>query len=60
MTAGGDRINYPDDVATPTGDLITTKVLLNSVISTPNARFMTVDVKNFYLNTPMKNMNIYE
>ena len=54
MTAGGDKIHYPDDVATPTGDLITTKVLLNSVISTPNAKFMTIDMKNFYLNTPMK------
>jgi hypothetical protein len=26
---------------------------LNSVISTPGAQYMTLDVKNFYLNTPM-------
>lgn len=32
----------------------TTKILINSVISTPNARFLTVDIKNFYLNTPMQ------
>ena len=28
------------------------KLLLNSVISTRNAKFMTLDIKNFYLNTP--------
>ena len=54
MTAGGDRINYPDDVSTPTSDIITTKVIINSTISTPGAKFMTIDVKNFYLNNPMK------
>ena len=26
MTAGGDKINYPDDVSIPTGDMINTKV----------------------------------
>ena len=30
------------------------KVLLNSVVSTPGAKFMAFDVSNFYLNTPMK------
>ncbi|KAL7475977.1 hypothetical protein ACHAW6_001868, partial [Cyclotella cf. meneghiniana] len=31
----------------------TTKILLNSVISTKDALFMTEDIKDFYLNTPM-------
>jgi len=26
---------------------------MNSTISTPNAKFMTMDIKDFYLNTPM-------
>jgi hypothetical protein len=30
------------------------KVLLNSIISTENAQCLILDVKNFYLNTPMK------
>jgi hypothetical protein len=30
------------------------KTHLNSVISTKGARYITVDIKNFYLNTPMK------
>jgi hypothetical protein len=29
-------------------------VLLNSIISTENARCVILDVKDFYLNTPMK------
>eukprot|EP00804_Cyclotella_cryptica_P005399 CCRYP_017080-RA/>CCRYP_017080-RA protein AED:0.44 eAED:0.44 QI:0/-1/0/1/-1/0/1/0/144 len=33
--------------------MITVKILLNSVISTLNAKFMTIDIKDFYLNTPM-------
>jgi hypothetical protein len=29
------------------------ELLLNSIISTPNAKFMTIDIKDFYLKTPM-------
>jgi hypothetical protein len=53
FTVGGNRIDYPGKVSTPTADLATVKILLNSVLSTPNARFMTIDIKDFYLNTPM-------
>ena len=51
---GGNLINYPEDVGTPTADLLTVKLLLNSIVSTPGAKFMTVDIKNFYLCTPLK------
>ena len=54
LTVGGDRINYPFDVSTPTADLPTIKMLWNSVLSTPNAKFITLDVANFYLGTPME------
>jgi hypothetical protein len=30
------------------------KILLNSVLSTPGAKYMTGDLKDFYLNTPME------
>jgi hypothetical protein len=53
LVAGGDRVHYPGDAGTPTADLLTVKLLLNSIISTPNAKFMTMDIKDFYLNTPM-------
>jgi hypothetical protein len=52
-TAGGDGIDYPDDVSTKTADLTTAKLLINSAISTPNARYMTADLKDFYFGTPM-------
>ena len=54
LTVGGNLINYPDNLRTETADLLTFKILLNSVISTPGARFICLDMKNFYLNTPMK------
>jgi hypothetical protein len=53
-TCGGDRVTYIGDVSTKTADLTTAKILFNSVLSTPGAKFMTIDIKNFYLNTPMK------
>jgi hypothetical protein len=53
LVAGGDRVHYPGDAGTPTANLLTIKLLLNSIISTPNAKLMTMDIKDFYLNTPM-------
>jgi hypothetical protein len=53
LTVGGNLVHYPDKVSTPTADLSTVKLLLNSVISTPGARFATFDLKDFYLGTPM-------
>eukprot|EP00804_Cyclotella_cryptica_P002702 CCRYP_009617-RA/>CCRYP_009617-RA protein AED:0.39 eAED:0.39 QI:0/0/0/1/1/1/2/0/572 len=53
LTVGGNNIHFPGDCGTPTADMLTTKILLNSIISTQGARFMTIDIKDFYLNTPM-------
>ena len=53
FTVGGNRINYPGEVATPTADMLVAKMLFNSVISTKGARFMTMDISNFYLMTPL-------
>eukprot|EP00804_Cyclotella_cryptica_P013559 CCRYP_012916-RA/>CCRYP_012916-RA protein AED:0.34 eAED:0.34 QI:0/-1/0/1/-1/1/1/0/448 len=52
FTVRGNRINYPGKVATPTAQMLTAKLLFNSVISTPGAKFMTMDLSNFYLMTP--------
>ena len=54
FTVGGDKINYPGRVETPTADMLVAKILFNSVISTKGAKFMTADISNFYLNTPLK------
>ena len=50
---GEDRIEYDGDLATLTANLTTVKCHINSVISTPGARYGTKDIKNFYLGTPM-------
>ena len=54
LTVGGNLIAYPRDCGTPTVDLLTVKLLLNSVVSTPGAKFITINIKDFYLNTPME------
>ena len=54
LTVGGNLILYPSDCGTPTVDLLTVKLLLNSIISSPGTKLLTIDIKNFYLNTPMK------
>jgi hypothetical protein len=48
-TAGGDRIVYLGNKTCKTAGMTTTKLLLNSVVSTPGGRFMTLDLKDFYL-----------
>ena len=53
MVIGGDRVHYPSDASTPTANLLTIKILINSIISTAGTKFMTMDIKDFYLNTPM-------
>ena len=46
-------VNYLGYCGTPTVDFNTVKILLDIIVSTPNAKFMTTDVKYFHLNTPM-------
>jgi hypothetical protein len=50
--AGGDRVQCPGDAGAPTADLLTVKLLINSIIFTPGAKFMTIDIKDFYLKPP--------
>jgi hypothetical protein len=54
LTAGGDRVNYPGNAGTPTADMTLFKILMNSIISTKGSRCVMVDIKDFYLCTPMK------
>ena len=53
-SGGGDIIDYDGDVATPTAGIVTVKCHINSTISTPNAKYATMDISDFYLGTPMK------
>ena len=60
FTIGGNLINYKGDTYTPNGDLSTAKILFNSVLYTPNARFVCLDVSNFYLKTRLPTPKDYE
>jgi len=53
LTVGGNLVECPGKLTTRTAGLTATKILWNSVISTDNARFITADVKNFYLGAPL-------
>jgi hypothetical protein len=53
LTVGGDRLNYSGDVATSVADITTFKILINSTLSTKDAAMMMMDIKNYYLRTPL-------
>ncbi len=50
---GSYLLHYPGNCGTPTIDTITVKLNLNSIISTKNACYCPIDLKDFYLNTLM-------
>ena len=54
ITMGGNLVNYPGNCRTPTANLLPVKLLLSSVISMPNVKFMTLDLHDFHLVMPMK------
>ena len=54
LTVGGNLIEYPHSTSTPTSNITTFKCLANATLSDPDSRMCLADVKNFYLNTPMK------
>jgi hypothetical protein len=50
---GGDRLDYSGDVATSTAYITTFKLLINSTLSTKDAEMMMMDIKNYYMGTPL-------
>jgi hypothetical protein len=53
LAVGGDRLDYSGNVATSTAYIITFKILINSTLSTEDATMMMMDIKNYYLGTPL-------
>ena len=58
ITVGGNKLAYDGTVSTPTAYFTTEKLHLNSFISTPDAKYLIVGVKNFYLNSQINNKDI--
>jgi hypothetical protein len=53
ITVGGNLIDYPFELTRHTADMVSSKILWNSVISTKDAHFVSIDMKNMYLKTPL-------
>jgi hypothetical protein len=53
LTVGGDRLDYSGNVPTSTADITTFKILINSTLSTEVAAMMMMDIKNYYIGTPL-------
>ena len=56
MTVGGDRLQYPDNTASPAATLLETILLLNNTISqsVQATRFMTLNMKDFFQQIGME------
>ena len=53
MMAGRNLTSYPFELTTKTANITTVKILWNSGISTEGSRYMCLDIKHFYLGTPL-------
>jgi hypothetical protein len=53
ITVDGNLIDYPFELTTRTANMVSSKILWNSVISTKGARFAGADIRNMYLETPL-------
>jgi hypothetical protein len=53
ITILGNNIAYLGNTGTKTGSLELAKGVFNSVCSRQNAKFLTADISNFYLETPL-------
>jgi hypothetical protein len=53
LTVGGDILDYSGDVATSTAYITTFKILINITLSTKDDAMMMMDIKNYYIGTPL-------
>jgi hypothetical protein len=53
ITVGGNLINYLSELTMQTANMVSFKILWNSVICTNNAHFAGADIINMYFKTPL-------
>ena len=53
MIVGDEILKYSKEVATSTADITTFKMLISSTLSTRREKMMMMDIKNYYLVTPL-------
>ena len=49
LTINCNSFNYLEDIRTPTPDMTTTTIILNSPLLAFNTRFITLNIKSMYL-----------
>ena len=56
ITVGVDKLDYYDDTGSPANNLLETKILIDSVISSAKkgSRFMSADTNDHFLETPIR------
>ena len=54
VNSGRQQNKFEGDYSTPTTNLLTAKLLFNSIVSTLGAKVLGLDLEDFYFNTPMK------
>jgi hypothetical protein len=61
MTAGVDKLDYPGNASSPAVSMLDAKLHINSTISDAKnrARYLSLDIKIFYLGTPMSSFLIH-
>jgi hypothetical protein len=53
ITVGGNLIDYPYELTTQTANMVSSKIMQNSIISMPNVKLGSADIKNMYIKTPL-------
>ncbi len=53
-TYGGDISDYQGPTSAQTADMMSIKILLNASVWEEGKNFMSLDIKDFYLGTPME------
>ena len=53
VTIGGDKLTYEGPTSTSSASLVLVKTHLNSVVSTTNAMYATLDIKDYFYGTSM-------
>jgi hypothetical protein len=53
ITVGRNLMDYPYELTTQTANMVSSKIMWNSIISMPHTKFSGANIKNMYLKTPL-------
>ena len=57
LVVGGDKLPYHHDCAAPAANLLEAKLIFNSTISQPGAKFCGIDIKDFFYHPLCRSQN---